>query len=110
METTVQDNETGTFTSANFVENARIYNDSAKLRRAFDAVMACGCDNVEDTVAHIENVRELLVAQSENGSGFTPEKTLGFGSENGASIADSLLGNRTGAGTIRTKFANVGKV
>jgi hypothetical protein len=70
--------------------------------------MACGCDNVEDTVSHIEHVRELLVAQSENGAGYTPDKTLGFGSENGSSIADALLCRRAGIGAIRSAFAKVG--
>jgi hypothetical protein len=100
--------ETGTFTAAQFTENAQAYNESVKLRRAFDAVMACGCNDVDDTFAHIERVRELLNAQSENGAGYTPDKTLGFGSENGASIAETLLCKRPGAGVIRAKFAKVG--
>lgn len=100
--------EAGTFTAERFAANATVYNQSVKLRRAFDAIMACGCDNVDDTVAHVESVRELLVAQSENGAGYTPDNALGFGSENGASIADTLLGKRPGAATIRTKFAKVG--
>lgn len=97
--------ETGSLTAEQFVSNAGVYNVSVKLRRAFDAVMACGCDNVDDTVAHIESVRELLVSQSENGAGYTPDQALGFGSENGASIAETILCRRPGAGAIRTAFA-----
>ncbi|NIP23018.1 MAG: hypothetical protein GWN55_06890 [Phycisphaerae bacterium] len=97
----------GTFTAEQFVDNATLYNQSAKLRRAFDAVMACGCDNIEDTVAHIEQVRDALRVQSENGAGYTPDKALGFGSENASGIADTLLCRRKGAGTIRTLFAKV---
>lgn len=100
--------ETGALTAEQFVANAESYNESVKLRRAFDAVMACGSDTVEDTVAHIESVRELLIAQSENGAGYTPDKALGFGSENGASIAETLLCKRQGVGAIRTAFAKVG--
>jgi hypothetical protein len=100
--------ETGTFTVEQFIENAAAYNKSVKLRRAFDAVMACGYDSIEDTVAHIETVKDALLGQSENGDGFTPEKSLGFGSENGASIADTLLCKRGTVGAIRTAFAKVG--
>lgn len=100
--------ETEALTAETFVGNAKSYNQSTKLRRAFDAVMACGCDNVEDTVAHIECVRDALIAQADNGSGYTPDKTLGFGSENAASIAETLLCKRAGVGVIRTKFAAVG--
>ena len=101
-------NESGTLTADQFVANAGLYNQSTKLRRAFDAIMACGCDNVQDTLAHVESVRSALVEQSENGSGYTPDKSAGFGSENGASIAESLLGRRPGVGIIRTQFAKVG--
>ncbi len=101
--------DTGTFTAETFVENAAAYNQSAKLRRAFDAVMACGCENVNDTVAHVERIKALLEEQSALGSGYTPDKSAGFGSENGSSIADSLLCRRAGMGAIRAAFAKVGK-
>lgn len=101
-------NETGTLSADQFVANADTYNQSAKLRRVFDAVMACGCDNVPDTLAHVERVRDSLIAQSENGSGYTPDKALGFGSESAAAIADSLLGRRASTADVRKAFAKVG--
>ncbi len=104
--TTVTDS--GTLTADQFVVNAGLYNQSAKLRRVFDAVMACGCDNVQDTIAHVERVRDELIAQSEKGSGYTPDKALGFGSESAAAIADSLLGRRASTGEVRKAFAKVG--
>lgn len=105
MTTAVQ---TEAFTGEDFRTNAGVYNASAKLRRAFDAMIACGVDKIDDTVAHIRNVVAALEAQSENGAGYTPDKSLGFGSENAASIADALLGKRPSTSALRSLFAKAG--
>ena len=97
-----------TFTAEDFRTNAGLYNESAKLRRAFDAVLALGVNAVDDTVAHIRKVIAALEVQSENGAGYTPDKAMGFGSENGASIADGLLGRRPTSADLRKNFAKVG--
>jgi hypothetical protein len=108
MSTTVVDQ--GTFTAEQFRSNAELYNISPKLRRAFDAIMACGCDEKEvvNTITHVKSLRDRLHKQSENGAGYTPDKALGFGSENAAGVADTMLCRRPGAGVIRTAFAKAG--
>ncbi len=109
MTTSVVDQ--GTFTAEQFRSNAELYNINPKLRRAFDAIMLCGCDEKEvvNTITHVKRLRDLLIEQSQGGAGYTPDKALGFGSENGAGIADTMLGRRPGASVIRTAFAKVGK-
>lgn len=97
-----------TFTGDDFRTNASLYNQTPKLRRAYDAMVACGIDNIDDTVAHIRRVDEALKEQSENGAGFTPAKELEFGSENAASIADALRGKRPNTSKLRSLFAKVG--
>ncbi len=109
MSKTAIENVTGTFDAETFAANAGLYNESTRLRRAFDAVMACTAGDKSKTIAevhdHIGLVMAALEEQADIGSGYTPDKALGFGSENGASIAETLLCRRPGASVIRTAFA-----
>lgn len=99
--------ESGTaveFDASQLQINAEIYRTHKRI------VDACsGYDNVEDAKAGLDEAWKALEAQVENGGGFTPSADLGFGSDNAAVIAESLMGLRNTVGTTRKQFAAMGK-
>ncbi len=84
--------------------NAAIYRAN---KRIVDA--ASRYDNVEDAKAGLDAAWAVLEAQIEDGSGYTPDAKLGFGSDNAAVIAESLLGRRNSVGATRKSFNELGK-
>ena len=92
------------FGSANLLANAAIYRANKRL---IDA--ASGYDNVDDALAGLAEAWSVLEGQIKSGGGYTPDIGLGFGSDNAAVIAESLLGRRNGVGATRKAFSNLGK-
>lgn len=102
-----QSGATGTtveFGAAEFKANAAVY---AGAKRLIDA--ASYCDSLADAIAILTTAHKALKAQADNGSGYTPDRDLGFGSDNAAVIAESLLGVRNTVGKTRTLFSKLGK-
>ncbi|RLC89141.1 MAG: hypothetical protein DRJ03_00885 [Chloroflexi bacterium] len=84
--------------------NAAVYHGA---KRIVDA--ASGFDSLDDAVAALTEAWEVLEAQVESGAGYTPDRELGFGSDNAAVIAESILGRRNSVGATRRAFNNMGK-
>lgn len=102
-----QSSATGTvveFGAAEFKANAAIY---AGAKRLVDA--ASYCDNLDDAIATLTAAWKALESQAKNGSGYTPDQEMGFGSDNAAVIAESLLGIRNTVGATRQLFNKLGK-
>jgi len=103
----MSDNATGTqveFGSDTFLANAAVYRGA---KRIVDA--AYGYDSLDDAIAALTEAWEVLERQIEEGAGYTPDKSLGFGSDNAAVIAESLLGRRNSVGATRKAFSALGK-
>ncbi|KKN91155.1 hypothetical protein LCGC14_0220200 [marine sediment metagenome] len=92
------------FESATFKTNAAIYRAN---KRMVDA--ASRYDSVDDAKAGLDAAWKVLEAQVENGSGYTPDSKLGFGSDNATVIAESLLGRRNSVGATRKSFNDLGR-
>lgn len=84
--------------------NAAVYHGAKRLVDAASAY-----DNVDDAVAALIEAVAVLEAQVESGGGFTPPSDAGFGSDNAAVIAESILGRRNTVGATRKAFNNLGK-
>jgi len=84
--------------------NAAVYR---KAKSIVDA--ASKFDSVDDAIATLTEACEVLESQVESGAGYTPDRELGFGSDNAAVIAESLLGRRNTVGATRKSFNNLGK-
>jgi len=84
--------------------NAAVYH---RAKRIVDA--ASSFDNVEDAIAALTEAWEVLEDQVQNGAGYTPDRELGFGSDNAAVIAESILGRRNTVGATRKSFNTLGK-
>lgn len=95
--------ETG-FGAKNLKANAALYRQN---KRILDG--ASSFDNLDDALAALTDIWTALEAQIEHGSGFTPPVELGFGSDNAAVIAESLLGRRNTVGKTRKSFSELGK-
>lgn len=93
------------FGSANLLVNAAVYRAN---KRIIDAA-SIGYDSLDDAMAGLAEAWGVLEGQIKHGSGYTPDVGLGFGSDNAAVIAESLLGRRTGVGAIRKAFSSLGK-
>lgn len=94
------------FGADQLVANAALYSDT-KTKRLVDA--ASVFDNIEDAIDKVREVWEALEHQSEVGAGYTPDASLGFGSDNAAVIADKILGRSKTVGDTRKAFARMGK-
>lgn len=102
-----QSSATGTaieFGATELQANAAVYTRHSRL---IDA--ASRYDTVDDAVKCLRETWKVLEAQVEEGLGFTPDSTLGFGSDNAAVIAESLLGRRNSVGETRKSFKKLGK-
>ena len=84
--------------------NAAVYHDA---KRIVDA--ASGFDSLDDAVAALTGAWGVMESQIELGGGFTPPSDAGFGSDNAAVIAESILGRRNTVGATRKAFNNMGK-
>ncbi len=84
--------------------NAAVYHGA---KRIIDAASAF--DSLDDAVATLTHAWNVLETQIDEGGGFTPPSDAGFGSDNGAVIAESLLGRRNTVGKTRKAFNDMGK-
>lgn len=84
--------------------NAAVYH---RAKRIVDA--ASGFDSVDDAVAALTEAWAVMESQIELGGGFTPPSDAGFGSDNAAVIAESILGRRNTVGATRKAFNSMGK-
>jgi hypothetical protein len=103
----MSDNATGTtveFGAACLVANAKAYRADKRLVDA-----AAKYDSLDDAIAALKSTFAVLEAQIVDGGGFTPDRSLGFGSDNCSQIAESILGRRTSLGATRKSFADMGK-
>lgn len=92
------------FAPETLLENAKAYRAS---KRMVDA--ASTFDSVDDAIAALKSTWDALEIQAETGVGYTPDVSLGFGSDNAAVIAKKLLGRGTTIGATRKAFGNLGK-
>ena len=92
------------FGAESLVANAKAYRVD---RRIVDA--AAKYDNVDDAISALRKTWIMLEKQVEIGGSFTPSTELGFGSDNAAQIAESILGLRTSLASTRRSFADMGK-
>lgn len=84
--------------------NAAVYHGA---KRIVDA--ASSYDSLDDAVAALSKAWGVIESQIESGGGFTPPRELGFGSDNAAVIAESILGGRNTIGKTRKAFNDMGK-
>lgn len=64
--------------------------------------------NPDNIVQEALDVIKTLEIMADNGSAYTPDNGQGFGSENGSNIADSILGRRRSASSLKSAFSKVG--
>lgn len=92
------------FGAAELKANAAVYHGA---KRIVDA--ASGFDSLDDAIASLTEAWEAMESQIESGAGYTPDRELGFGSDNAAVIAESILGRRNTVGATRKAFNTMGK-
>ncbi len=106
--TAVKNDAQGTsekFGQPEFLAGAVVYR---KHKRIVDA--CSGYDNVEDAIAGLTEAWKVLVSQVDEGGQYTPDRELGFGSDNAATIAETLMGLRSTTGATRKAFKDLGRV
>ena len=84
--------------------NAAVYHGA---KRIVDAASSYDC--VDDAIVALKEAWTAMESQVEEGGGFTPPSDAGFGSDNAAVIAESILGRRNTVGATRKAFNNMGK-
>jgi len=106
-----QSSATGTSSDVQADFNADMLKATAATYRAHKRIIdaASRYDNLDDAIAGLREAWGQLEVQSDKGSGYTPDRALGFGSDNAAVIADSLLGRRNGVSATRKAFNELGK-
>ena len=84
---------------------------NAALYRTNKAIMdaASRYDNVDDAIAALKETWATFESQIENGSGYTPDRELGFGSDNAAVIGETIVGRRQTVGATRRSLRELGK-
>ncbi len=92
------------FGQDNLLVNAALYR---KHKRIMDA--GSTYETIDDAIVALRAVWDAMESQSEIGAGYTPDAILGFGSDNAAVIAESILGRRNTVGSTRKALANMGK-
>ncbi len=104
--TATQSAQSGTsteFGKTEFLANAVNYRAHKRM------VDACSSyDNIEDAKAGLQAVWDALETQVEKGGKYTPDRELGFGSDNAATIAETLMGLRSTTGATRKAFKDLG--
>ncbi len=103
------ENASATGTTVEF--GAKELKANAALYRANAAIVnaASKYDSLDDAIAGLCETFEVLEAQVENGAGYTPDRELGFGSDNAAVIGETLVGRRNSVGATRKSFKDLGK-
>jgi len=84
--------------------NAAVYHAN---KRIMDA--ASSYDSLDDAIAGLEQTWNIYEDQVEKGGRFTPDRSLGFGSDNASVIAESVLGRRNTVGATRKALNKLGK-
>lgn len=104
---TMSESGTGTsleFGADNLLVNAKLYKDNKAI------VDACSrYDSIDDAIVGLRETWVAFEAQVESGAGYTPDTKLGFGSDNAAVIAESILGRRNTVGATRKALRDMGK-
>lgn len=104
METSSATGTAVKFGVESFIGNAANYRANKKIVDA-----AAGYDNIDDAIAGLKSAYGALETQVVEGSGYTPDRDMGFGSDSAAVIAETLLGRRTTPGATRKLFSGLGK-
>ena len=97
------------FGAEQFIGAASRCTSDKKVWRVVVALCAAK-DDREDILSQALDAIKNLEGMSENGAAYTPDRSLGFGSDNAATIADKLLGRTTTVGETRKHFAKIGKL
>lgn len=96
------------FGASEFMVTAGQYGKDTKVKRIIDALCSCS-DSREDSLAAALAVIEQLETMADEGVGYTPDRSLGFGSDSAAVIAEKLLGRTTTVGATRKQFAKLAR-
>lgn len=81
--------------------------DYSRVNGLVDALVRS--ENPESDIALAQDVIARLNVMATSGKGYTPDKSLGFGSDNSATIADKILGRSPTAAQVRKKFRLIGR-
>ncbi len=92
------------FGAENLLMNAKAYREHKAIVNATSKY-----DSLDDAIASLRTVWSDLEDQSRNGSGYTPDTALKFGSDNAAVIADKILGRGTTVASTRKAFSDMGQ-
>jgi len=106
VEDVVDIGESTEFGADNLKANAALYQTHKRL---IDAVSSAKYENPAAAVKAIDEVVSVLMAQVADGGRFTPDRSLGFGSDNASQVAEKILGLGTSDATTRKQFAALGK-
>lgn len=98
--------DTGMYSEDDFLNLARTYND-AKTKALVNAVSRC--DSLDDAIAIVTTAWGMFEHASQEGSGYTPGASLGFGSDSAAVIADKIMGIGNSVSTTRKALSDLGK-
>lgn len=93
-----------TVDAAFFSDVAKGYNQHDKLINAL-----VNCENPESAYNAAMDTIAALKVMAEKGKGFTPDKSLGFGSDNAATIAEKIIGTAKSATQVRKLLREAGK-
>ncbi len=94
------------FGAEQFIGTASICTSDKKVWRVVVALCAAK-DSREDILSQALDAISKLENMAENGAAYTPDRSLGFGSDNAATIADKILGRTTTVGETRKYFAKI---
>ncbi|KKL85650.1 hypothetical protein LCGC14_1952650 [marine sediment metagenome] len=92
------------FGADQLLANAKAYYEHRAIVNA-----ASKYDSLDDALAALKAVWGDLENQSRDGSGYTPDTALNFGSSNAAEIADQILGRGPTVAATRKALAAMGK-
>ncbi len=84
--------------------NAAVYHQHKKIMDAGSTY-----DSLDDAIAGLTQTWVIYEDQVKRGGRFTPDRELGFGSDNATVIAESILGRRNTVGATRKALNNLGK-
>ena len=97
--------DTGVYGDDDLLAMAQAYRADSKIVNA-----ASGYDSLDDAIAALTSVWEVIERTRQDGAGFTPATSLGFGSDNASQIAEKIMGLSSTVGATRKSLATLGKV
>ena len=92
------------FGESDLHKNAVLYRTN---RRLVDA--ASKYSDLESAIKALSDVWDVMSDMIDNGSGYTPDRALGFGSDNASQIAEKIIGKSTSDATVRKNLAAMAK-